>query len=95
VSAVPERDAVDRCLKSARDLTVENNPHNLHGWGNPDNRLLAQIIVDCTEAIVRQIRDADDTIATVLTPALENNLADLVVATNGIQLTLPEKKGMF
>ena len=78
MSAVPERDAVDRCIKSARD--------GVSGLPAPQNEVdylitgLAAILVDCTEAIVRQIRDADDTTATVMVPAIEGGFNDLVLA---------------
>lgn len=73
MSAVPERDAVDRCLKSARDALP-----GLTGSANT----AAQIACDLTEALVRQIRDADDTQANSVAHEIATGLSDLNIVVS-------------
>jgi hypothetical protein len=68
--AVPERQMVDDALAHARK-TLEQLP------ASSAFRALAGVGVDLTEALVRQIRDADDTQATVIAPAITEQLTDL------------------
>lgn len=75
--ALPERDLVDSALDRAKKRLDGTSFDN---WNAKET---ARLLVDCTEAIVRQIRDADDTIATVLTPAIESQLTDLTIAISG------------
>ncbi len=80
---VPERDTVDRALAQAREEA------NLLP---KEYRASAMVLIHCTTAIVHQIRDADDTIATVLTPAINENLADLATQVGALQINPPENK---
>jgi hypothetical protein len=91
---VIERNLADEQIQRAAKVAQEITDHNLAN--------IAQVVVHCTEALVRQIRDADDTIATQLIPALSDGMGDLTInvtgaadaITNAIANASP-KKGLF
>lgn len=85
---MPERDLVDESIRAAKEAL---NAQVLTGR----DAAMGAIFVHCTEAIVRQIRDADDTIATVLTPQIEAAIEDLTVVIGAIEIPEPQRKGIF
>jgi predicted nucleic acid-binding protein len=88
---IPERELVDNALRRARDIADANNPA---GTQNEVLVELGRTLVSCTEAVVRQIRDADDTVASVLAQNLHSDLVDLttVVGENLGPLTAAIKQ---
>lgn len=74
--SVPERDTVDRALASARSAVEKMSSGDV-------NATLADVIVCCTTALVHQIRDADDTQATVIAPAIRDGITDLTIVMGG------------
>jgi hypothetical protein len=87
---VVERELADAQIKAAAAVAATII--------EPDERALAQVLVHCTEALVRQIRDHDDTQATVLAPALREGFADLTVVANEIgnrPVPTEHKRGLF
>jgi hypothetical protein len=80
VSNVPERDIVDRALTSARSVlngVQVDDPFGLYV------RQFCDVVICCTEALVHQIRDADDTQATVLMPELKDAINDFALVVSG------------
>lgn len=93
---VPERDIVDRRITGARQRVTELPAPETNAQIYACT--LAEVLIDCAEALVRQIRDADDTVATLLAPKIADGLSDLTVVV-GENLSAiaaqrpPEKKG--
>lgn len=75
MSSVPERDIVDSKLAAARAKIVDIPDTEMLTPGTL--KAFAAVLVDCTEAVVRSIRDHDDTQATVIDPALREGFTDL------------------
>lgn len=84
---VPQRKQVDDAIQAAKQ-----EADDIH---QPEDRRMANVIIYCTEALVGQIRDADDTVATVLTPAITEQLTDLttVIGSKELQVIQNERKG--
>lgn len=84
--AVPERELVDNALARAKTL-IDELP-------SARDKAVGRLAYSLTEALVRQIRDADDTVATTLSPMLNENLVDLtqVIGENLSSLTTDVKR---
>ena len=74
---IVERTLVDNHLATARRFA---NDENL----SPSDGVLATVIVECVSALVHQIRDADDTIATVQVPAFKERMDDITTTLNAL-----------
>jgi hypothetical protein len=89
VSGVPERDLVNNCLAAARD--------RINALPLGDNRTQNEIHLYLVEALVRQIRDADDT-QFEIAQRVEAGFADLGVILGSIEIPRshePTKRGLF
>jgi hypothetical protein len=73
--AVPERDVVDQCFESAKKRIFEITDFDL--------KAATGAIVAALEGLTHQIRDADDTVATVLASKIEQGFTDLTIARGG------------
>lgn len=78
MSEVPERDAVDRCFASAEAKLRDAHDQAAGGAQALAVVMVGEAIVKAIEGLARQVRDADDTIATVLVPAFREELNDLI-----------------
>lgn len=76
---IVERTLVDNHLATAR-RAIGQAPSDV----DPAADMLANVIVECAAAIVHQIRDADDTIATVQVPAFEREMNDLTTTLRAL-----------
>lgn len=93
--AIPERELVDNALRRANDEAAQMVAHA------SANAPLAGVIVACTEALVRQIRDHDDTQATVIAAEAREDRHDLATIVgenlspivNSLQTIAGESRG--
>jgi hypothetical protein len=89
---VVERELVDGQIKAATSACDK--------IADPSLAHFAKVLVHCTEAVVRQLRDQDDTVAVQLIPAVEQGFGDLGLQIDGLSTTVhqsaPQKKaGLF
>lgn len=89
MSGVPERDLVNNCLAAAREKIMSLTM----GQGRLQNEINLYLV----EALVRQIRDADDT-QFEIAQRIEAGFADLGVILGSIEIPRshePTKRGLF